>query len=326
MKKSQFFSFGFLALIAFYFSSCIPARKYEELEAKYNKTADSLANCRDSSRTCTDQLKEVTAKYDQLKKAAEALSRDTSILGASYRQMKEQYDKINALNDQIMKKLELLQKGSEMEASKLSSQLEITRLELQRKEDELNKLADELNRKKLELEEREKRINELEALLKKKDEAVTALKDRIANALLAYKDKGLSVVQKNGKIYVSMEAKLLFASGSYKVDSEGKDALVKLARILEEQKDLEVLVEGHTDTDKIRSTNIPSDNWELSVMRATSVVKLMLESSKMEPAKVTAAGRSEYLPLDPSDKSKNRRIEIILIPNLDELFKIIEKN
>lgn len=323
MKRLKLFYF-FLPFAAIYLASCVPARKYEEVAAKQKACEDELRMLRDSTRGLFDAHKELTTEHSRLKKATDALARDTSVLGASYRQMREQYDKINKLNDEIMKKLDILQKGSELESSKLAAQLEATRLELQKKEDALKLFERELNVKKQELELKEKRIKELEDILAKQEAASKALKDKVANALLSFKDKGLTVEQKNGKVYVSMEAKLLFASGSYKVDMEGKDALIKLARILEEQKDIEVLVEGHTDTDKISSSTVPRDNWELSVLRATSVVKLMLESSKMDPKRITAAGRSEYLPVDASDKAKNRRIEIILIPNLDELYKVIQ--
>lgn len=324
MKKNKL-QYALAAFIAVLMLACVPARKLELAEAKQKYCEEELQRSRDSTRALLDASKEVYAERDRLKKAVEHLGRDTSILGSSYRQLTVQYDKINKLNDEIMRKLDFLQKGSEIEAGKLSKDLEATRLELQKKEDELKLLERELNVKKQELEMREKRIKELEDLIAKQEAASNALRDKIANALLAFKDKGLTVVQKNGRVYVSLEAKLLFASGSFKVDQEGKEALIKLAKILEEQTDLEVLVEGHTDTDKLNSTNVPRDNWELSVMRATAVVKLMLESSKMNPKKITAAGRSEYLPVDASDKSKNRRIEIILIPNLDDLYKAIEK-
>jgi len=314
-----------LVFTTIYFTACVPGRKYEELEAKYKAADAELKTCRDSSRNTGSYLKELEREHTQLKKAAEGLTRDTSVLGYSYRQMREQYDKINRLNDEIMKKLELLQKGSEIESGKLSAELEKTRLELQRKEDELRKLERDLNDRSAQLAEKEKRVKELEDLLAKQEQAIKALRDKVAAALIGFKDKGLTVTEKDGKVYVSMEAKLLFASGSYKVDNEGKDALMKLAKILEEQKDLEILVEGHTDTDKLKSPNVPSDNWELSVLRSTSVVKLMLENSKMDPKKISAAGRSEYIPVDVSDKAKNRRIEIVLIPNLDELYKILDK-
>ena len=160
-------------------------------------------------------------------------------------------------------------------------------------------------------------------MIANKDSLVNALKDKVANALLGFKDKGLTVEQKNGKVYISMEAKLLFASGSTKVDKEGMKALIELSKVLQEQSDLEVLVEGHTDVDKMNSSSHPKDNWELSVLRATSVVKIMLENSSINPMTITAAGRSEFVPLDVNEKSKNRRIEVILIPKLDELFEII---
>ena len=174
-----------------------------------------------------------------------------------------------------------------------------------------------------ELQEREKRLNELEQIIANKDAIVRALKEKVANALLGFRDKGLSVVEKDGKVYVSMDAKLLFASGSTKVDAEGIKALKELAKVLEDQQDLEILVEGHTDTDKMKSNSHPVDNWELSVLRATSVVKIMLENSKMDPTTVSASGRSQYIPIDIKDKAKNRRIEVVLIPKLDELFEII---
>lgn len=304
--------------------ACVPHRKYTDLQDKYKKLEDELKAAKDNERACCSNQKELEAQIAQTKKANDALSRDTSILGASYRQMREQYDKINKLNDDIMRKLEILQKGSEAEAGKLSSQLELTRLELQKKEEALKKLEAELNAKADMLKAKEKRVQELEELLAKQEQVQKALFDKVNNALLGFQGKGLTVEQKNGRVYVNMEAKLLFQSGSYAVDKSGQDILIKLAKVLEEQKDLEVLVEGHTDTDRLNSSTIPRDNWELSVMRATAVVKIMLDNSRMDKKKITAAGRSEFLPVDVNDKAKNRRIEIILIPDLSELFKLIE--
>lgn len=198
--------------------------------------------------------------------------------------------------------------------------------ELQRKEDALLRLDQELKAKQALLEEREKRVNELEEAIRKKDAKIQLLKARVANALRNFENQGLTVVQKNGKIYVSLEAKLLFNSGSTKVEDEGKEALVELARVLETERDLEIVVEGHTDTDKLNSSVSPKNNWELSVLRATSVVEIMLGNSNMSPTQIMAAGRSEYHPVDPADKAKNRRIEIIISPNLNELFEIISND
>ena len=152
------------------------------------------------------------------------------------------------------------------------------------------------------------------------------LKNKVSNALLNFKDKGLTVEQKNGRIYVSMEAKLLFPSGSTTVNPEGKEALVDLAKVLEKQENITVLVEGHTDIDAYRGSGQIKDNWDLSVMRSTSVVKLMLENSTLDPTMLTAAGRGEFMPLDPAKtaeaKAKNRRIEIVLTPKFKNLIEI----
>lgn len=310
--------------------ACVPARKYEELEAKQKTCAEELEALKSKVTGLETQNIELQAMIPDLQETIARLKGDTTLLGKSLRMKEQQYDKINDLNDELIAKMEKLQKGSAQENQKLMSDLIATKLMLQQKEDELNALEKELNAKKetldvlsKELEKREERVNELEALIAAKDAAVNALKEKVANALLGFKDKGLTVEQRNGKVYVSMEAKLLFPSGSTKIDPEGKKALIELAKVLQDQADLEVLVEGHTDTDAIKSSSHPTNNWELSVLRATAVVEIMLANSTMEKTKITAAGRSEYLPVDPNDKAKNRRIEIILIPNLDELFEII---
>jgi chemotaxis protein MotB len=160
-------------------------------------------------------------------------------------------------------------------------------------------------------------------MIQRKDEATKLLRQKVANALKGFINQGLSVQQKNGKIYVSLEAKLLFASGSTTVEPNGKKALIDLAKVLEREKEVEIIVEGHTDTDKLVSPTHPKTNWELSVLRATSVVNIMISESELNPAQLMAAGRSEFHPLDPADKAKNRRIEIIISPNLSELFEII---
>ncbi|MAP01906.1 MAG: hypothetical protein CMD01_03715 [Flavobacteriales bacterium] len=310
--------------------SCVPARKYEEVESKQKKCAEELKEIKFLANELETQNTELKSSNDQMKDQVVRLKADTTLLGKSLRIKERQYDKINDLNDELIKKLEKLQEGSANENKRLVADLEKTRLELQKKEDELRLLEAELNQKKIDLDrlsadllEREQRVKELESIIAKKDSLVKALKDKVANALLGFKDKGLTVEQKNGKVYISMEAKLLFASGSTQVDPEGQKALKELAKILEGQQDLEVLVEGHTDSDKMNSSAHPKDNWELSVLRATSVVKIMLKHSSIDPVTITAAGRGEFLPIDLEDKSKNRRIEVVLIPKLDELFEII---
>lgn len=162
-------------------------------------------------------------------------------------------------------------------------------------------------------------------MMQRKDEAVRILKNKVSDALLGYKNRGLTVQERNGKIYVSLDAKLLFKTGSTLVEPEGRKAILDLTKVLENEKELEIIVEGHTDSDKMSSSIHPKNNWELSVLRATSVVDIMTSNMQVNPTILMAAGRSEFHPIDLNDKAKNRRIEIIISPNLNPLFELISK-
>ena len=148
--------------------------------------------------------------------------------------------------------------------------------------------------------------------------------------MLGFEGKGLTITQKNGKVYVSLDESLLFASGSTKVEDKGVEAIKKLAKVLEQEQEINILVEGHTDDVPMKGSGDIKDNWDLSVMRATSIVKIITGNSKVNPIRITAAGRGEYFPIDPSKtaeaRKKNRRTEIILVPKLDELLKVLETN
>ncbi len=305
--------------------SCVPAKKYKELLEKEASCNADLEKFKNDALEYEGKAKDLETRYGVMKKDLDKLITDTTELGRDLRMLQTQYAKILNENDDLQSKFDRFRLSGARETAGLQSDLETKNLELQRKEDALLELEAELNRKSKLLEEREKRVNELEELIKRKDAAVEALRNKVAAALKGFENKGLTVVEKNGKIYVSLEAKLLFASGSTKVESEGQRALIDLAYVLQEEKDIEIIVEGHTDTDKINSSVHPKSNWELSVLRATAVVQIMLANSSMDPTQLMAAGRSEFMPVDPEDKSKNRRIEIIISPNLNELFEIISK-
>ncbi len=180
------------------------------------------------------------------------------------------------------------------------------------------------------LAEREKKVHELEQVLANKDKAVQDLRNRISNALLSFKENDITVQVKNGKVYVSLAEQLLFGSGSVEVDSKGASALQQLAKAIKDQKDINIMVEGHTDNVPIsRKTQYMNDNWDLSVMRATSITRILTRAG-VSPQQITASGRGEFVPLaandSPQSKQKNRRTEIIITPNLDELFRILESN
>ena len=163
-----------------------------------------------------------------------------------------------------------------------------------------------------------------------KDSIMNALKNTVSNALLGFEGQGLTVTQRNGKVYVSLEEKLLFTSGSTSVDPNGVRALRQLAAVLATNDDISIMIEGHTDDVPFRKGSSIKDNWDLSVMRATSIVRILMSAADIDAERITVAGRGEYLPIDPGDnpeaRRKNRRTEIILSPNLDELYKILDLN
>ncbi|MEI8136979.1 MAG: OmpA family protein, partial [Bacteroidota bacterium] len=265
------------------------------------------------------------------------LRRDAAIIGSNYRNLTSKYDKLNQLNEQLMDRLNKLLSGSEKDNSKLSGDLQMTQEQLLKKQDELKALEAKLLLQKLDLEalsaelkKREARVNELEEILKKKDQAANDLKKKLSDALLGFENKGLTITQKNGKVYVSMDESLLFASGKTNVEARGVEALKNVAKVLENNVDINVLVEGHTDDVPMKGAGEIKDNWDLSVIRATSVTKIMLSSAKIDSQRITAAGRGEFFPLDnaktPEARKKNRRTEIILTPKLDELLKVLGNN
>ncbi|MFK8044487.1 MAG: OmpA family protein [Crocinitomicaceae bacterium] len=306
--------------------SCVPLQKYNDLQSNYNKVMSEQSDSKSANIDYENKIKELESQLSMSRDAANQMRKDTLALSEQYKMLEVEYDKVGALNQALEEKYAGLQSKGTAETAKMIRDLEGTRIELQRKEDRLNELEKELNSRSLMLDKKESRIKELEQIIAQKDAAVLALKEKISKALLGYKDKGLTVEEKNGRIYVSMEAKLLFASGKIDVGPEGKVALVDLAKVLENQKDIEIIVEGHTDADPLKTTTHPKDNWELSVLRATSVTKIMIENSDMTPQKILAAGRSEYIPVSKTDKAKNRRIEIIITPNLNALFELISTN
>lgn len=306
--------------------ACVPAKKYNDLVEREKKCSEELEMYKTNALNYEGKAKDLEARYDVLKTDVEKLKADTTRIGNEYRILQTQYDKMVVQNESLEKAFDKLRLSGAKETANLQAELESKNVELQRKEDALLTLEADLKTKEQLLAEREQRVNELEEAIKRKDEATKLLKAKVANALKGFESQGLTVVQKNGKIYVSMEAKLLFASGSTIVEANGKKALVELAKVLENEKELEIIVEGHTDTDKLVSASHPKSNWELSVLRATSVIDILLTNSKMNPAQLMAAGRSEFHPVDPNDKAKNRRIEIIISPNLNELFDIINKD
>lgn len=304
-------------------ASCVPAKRYNELLEKEKQCSDELAQYKSRSLAFEEEAVTLGDKVQVLQGEIQSLIADTAALGHDYRMLNAKHQKLFQVMETLETNYDKLRLAGAKDVAQLQGELEAKRLELQEKEDRLLALEKSLSEKETALKDRERRVNDLEKLLRDQDEAVQLLKSRVANALNSFAGKGLKVEERNGKIYVSLEARLLFASGSIAVEPEGRRALVDLAKVLENEKDLEIIVEGHTDTDKLASNSHPKNNWELSVLRSTSVIAILLENSNMDPKQLMAAGRGEFMPVDPNDKSKNRRIEIIISPNLNALYELI---
>ena len=305
-------------------SGCVSMKSYEALESERDELREAQAAARLAQGDAEINRRELEGRVAVLEDARTELEADTAEMGRDLARSRQRIAELRELNDVLNEQSSdrLAKMITENEA--LLRNLASTREELQAQEDSLVALGADLEARRKELAARSARVEELEALLAARDAAATALRNRVAEALLGFKDKGLTVEQRDGKVYVSLEAKLLFPSGSTAINAEGRQALLDLAQVVAVQEDIEVIVEGHTDTDQIRSTgSIPRNNWELSVLRATAVVDLLTGDGGVSPTLLTASGRSEYHPVDAEDKAKNRRIEIVLAPDLGELFDLI---
>lgn len=317
--------------------SCVPQRILDETKEKQKNCETELSALKISAQDNENKLAELKERAARDKKSIENLSRDSTLTGNYLRSLTVKYDKLNELNEQLLDRLSKLISGTEKDNAKLSGDLQMTTEQLLKKQDELKLLELQLNKQKMDLDylsaeltKREARVNELEAILKKKDEATADLLAKLRAALIGFENKGLTITQKNGKVYVSMDESLLFASGKTNVEAKGVEALKKVATVMQENADINIMVEGHTDDVPMRGAGEIKDNWDLSVMRATSVTKILLSSANIDAKRITSAGRGEYFPLDngksPEARKKNRRTELILTPKLDELLKVLGSN
>ena len=262
------------------------------------------------NKSLTAELAKLKADRDKLQADCTATSNNLKALQESYAALEKNSN--DALTSNMNKNRELL------------AQLEAKEKAMAAEQDRLNKLRDELASST-------KRLNELESMIAAKDASMKKLKETLSKALNAFEGKGLTVEQKNGKVYVSMENKLLFQTGSWAVGAEGRKAVVEVGKVLAQNPDITVLIEGHTDNDKIYGAigGGVENNWDLSTKRATAIVNILGENAGIQKKNLTAAGRGEYAPLmsndTPEGKAKNRRIEIILTPKLDEISKMLNE-
>lgn len=306
MKK-----FVYFALSVMLCTSCVPKKKYTELSEELDdcyKAKQAQNSALAANRQTIDDLESNRAS---LQKTIDALAKDTLNKGKSLAQNKIDLDNLKKLNKKLADQLK--NSRSESEVKQLLDQLSSMQNKLQSREDSLSA--------------KEKEMASLTAMLARQDSMMKSLKKKVSDALTNFEGKGLSVINKNGKVYVSMDNKLLFSSGSWEVGKNGLEALESIGDFLAQNKDIHVVVEGHTDNVPYTGNGYIIDNWDLSAKRATAIVRALIGNKDIDPARITASGRAEFVPLDPADtkeaKAKNRRTEIILSPNMDELMKLI---
>jgi len=326
----------YISTLLLVFSSCVTPKIHNALVAEHEAAKTNLTAQEKKVLQLNDFLEEKEGTLSSLKAQIYELKNDSVQNGKSLILLQDKYDDLSETYDLLASKNSRYMADKAKETKELLEQLEQAQSALFAKEDELNKLSrsleakeEELKLAQEELDARSARVTELETIIIKKDSMVTALKESISKALIGLEGEGLTIVQRNGKVYISLEEDLLFASGKYKVNSGGIAALNKLATALAPQKDLEILVEGHTDSIPFSGKGLVTDNWDLSVMRATNVVKVLTQNPTLNPLQLTAAGRAEFVPIannkTKEGRSENRRIEMILSPNLDDLFKLLEE-
>lgn len=316
-------------------SACVTPKIHNALHAEYDKVKGEIENKDKKIISLNEKVEQLEGDIATIKKQMAAMRKDSVQNGKALNSLQKAYNELSNTYDFLASKNSRNMAEKAKETKALLKQLEQAQNNLLAKEDELNELSNSLVEKEealkkaqKELEARSARVAELESIINKKDSMVTILKMRISKALIGLEGEGLTIVQKNGKVYISLEEDLLFASGKYQVGAVGISALNKLAAALANQNDLEILVEGHTDSIPI-SKGLVKDNWDLSVLRATAVVKVLMSNPNLNPTQLTAAGRGEYLPVNSNEtfegRAGNRRIEIILAPNLDDLFDLLEE-
>lgn len=316
-------------------SSCVPATQFREVDRKSGSLQQERDELMAENEHLTVQNREMKARINSVEERQEAFVEDSIRLHGQIQEQKEEIARLERKYADLEETHESLLRGNARETRRLLNQLQSAQEDLAKKEQLMRELEGDLTeqrqnltRLRAELEARNARLMEMEEMLYRKDSIMNVLRQTVSDALLGFEGQGLSVTQKNGKVYVSLEEKLLFGSGSTVVDPNGKRALQQLARVLARNPEIRIMIEGHTDDVPFRKGSSIKDNWDLSVLRATSIVRILLESADIDPKRITAAGRGEFLPVDPAKtpeaRRKNRRTEIILSPNLDELYKILE--
>ncbi|MFL9830233.1 OmpA family protein [Flavobacterium sp. ARAG 55.4] len=296
-------------------TSCVSKKIYTDLENKYTDLKKENRSLSDENESLLKAKNQLESDKDALEKNLEKLKSERDKLAVDQKALNEKIDRLQDSYNALEKNSNEALQANMKKNRDLLAELEAKEKALAVEQERLNKNA--------------QRLKELEDKIAAKEATMRKLKETLSNALNGFEGKGLTVEQKNGKVYVSMENKLLFNSGSWSVGTEGKKAVVELGKVLADNPDIAVLIEGHTDNDPYGGSGPIADNWDLSTKRATAIVAILSENRAINKKNLTAAGRGEFSPLATNDtaegKAKNRRIEIILTPRLDEIAEMLNE-
>ena len=298
-------------------SSCVAKKEFDALAAVKHTLENEKLKLQEQLKVAGEKINRLEVQVEDLKGKNKALQSDVDLLSKELNKVQGAHKRIKQLYDNLLTNSSQLNSDLAQQQQRLLA-IEDD-LEIERKKNE--ELAEDLAR-------REAKVIELESLISEKEKAVEALKKHVTDALLNFQENDLSVEVKNGKVYVSLAEKLLFNSGSTRVDAKGENALKQLANALSGNTDINIMVEGHTDNVPMSKTSqYMRDNWDLSVMRATAIVRILVANG-VNSGVITASGRGEFSPVAENttaeQKALNRRTEIILTPKLDELFELLE--
>ncbi len=316
--------------------SCVPGKKYRTLQGTSRQFMDERDELKSANISLEMLNRELESKMALMDQEVIKVKDDISKAERERDRALEDYRTISSRYNDLQNAQEELIRGNVKETQKLLSELQAAQANLKSKEDMLRQLEASLDTKKAsldeltwELEKRNARLVELEKILDAQKRIAQDLKNKVSEALLGFENNGLTVTQKNGKVYVSLDEELLFRSGSWEIDGNGRNALRKLAAVLERNPGIQITIEGHTDNVPYNPSGSQlRDNWDLSVKRATTVVRVLLDGTGIDPKRLTAAGHGEYLPVDgrntPDARQKNRRTEVVLTPDLTGLYNLID--
>ncbi len=326
-----------ILVLAIIMTSCVSSKKFKTLEQEHALLRKELSQSKKKAKTATqialEEKETATATIQTLEENKDALESEVNILRKDKADLETRintlvYTQANQSSTMAAELKKLNEALTQKEQELMAKENAVTNAQAQLEKAQSTLAEKEASNLQLEssLRDREKRVNELETAIQEQENKSKALKDKLSNALLGFNESELTVEQRNGKVYVSLSQDLLFASGSANINVNGKKALAKLAEVMIKNPDIDITIEGHTDNIPFRGRGDMKDNWDLSVLRSTAIVRELIKNG-VAPTQILASGRGEYFPISDNStkegRAKNRRSDIILAPKLDELMEII---